>query len=140
VLALVPTLDISELAAAAGLPVEEAARVYLAIGERLDLRALSDRIAALPREERWEALARRALQEDLAREQRSLTAEVLATAPELPAAQRLDAWLAANAAAVERCAQMLGDVKAGSTYDLATLSVAVREIANLIQATAVRSL
>ena len=45
-------------------------------------------------------------------------------------------WLAHNAPAVERCEQVLSDVKAGDASDLATLSVAVREIRNLIEATA----
>ena len=47
----------------------------------------------------------------------------------------MGAWIARNAAAVERCLQVLADVKAGGSFDLATLSVAVREIRNLIDAT-----
>jgi glutamate dehydrogenase len=42
-------------------------------------------------------------------------------------------WVTQNAAAVERCEQVLADVKAGDASDLATLSVAVREIRNLIE-------
>ena len=49
-------------------------------------------------------------------------------------AERVSAWIARNALPVERCRQVLADVKAG-TSDLATLSVAVREIRNLIEAT-----
>jgi NAD-specific glutamate dehydrogenase len=45
------------------------------------------------------------------------------------------AWLAENAQSVERTAAVLADVKAGGAGDLATLSVAVREIRNLIEAT-----
>jgi glutamate dehydrogenase len=44
--------------------------------------------------------------------------------------------VAHNALPVERCQQVLADVKAGGAFDLATLSVAVREIRNLIDATA----
>ena len=47
----------------------------------------------------------------------------------------MSSWIAHNAAAVERCMQVLADVKAGDASDLATLSVAVREIRNLIDAT-----
>jgi NAD-specific glutamate dehydrogenase len=48
----------------------------------------------------------------------------------------VSAWIAHNAAAVERCTQVLADVRAGDASDLAMLSVAVREIRNLIEATA----
>jgi glutamate dehydrogenase len=133
--ALVPALDLVEVAAQTGLGFEEAARVYFAIDDRLELHALRGRIAALPREERWEALARRALWEDLQSEHRALTVDVLHESPNGPVPDRVRAWLADNAAAVERCAQVLADVRAGGAADLATLSVAVREIRNLIEAT-----
>ena len=47
----------------------------------------------------------------------------------------MSSWIAHNAGAVDRCAEVLADVKAGDASDLATLSVAVREIRNLIEAT-----
>jgi hypothetical protein len=53
-----------------------------------------------------------------------------------PVAGRLNSWIVHNDAAFRRCEQVLADVKAGDTPDLATLSVAVREIRNLIDATA----
>jgi glutamate dehydrogenase len=65
---------------------------------------------------------------------RALTADVLRRSLDGSAADRVAAWLARNAAPVDRCLQVLGDVKAGGTFDLATLSVAVREIRNLIDA------
>jgi glutamate dehydrogenase len=131
---LVPALDLVEIGAATGLSFEEAAGVYFAIDDRLELHTLRDRIAALPREERWEALARRALWEDLQSEHRALAADVLRESENGPVADRVRTWLAHNAPAVDRCAHVLADVKAGSVSDLATLSVAVREIRNLIEA------
>ena len=53
---LFPALDLVEVAAATGLSFEEVSSVYFAIDDRLELHALRARIAALPREERWEAL------------------------------------------------------------------------------------
>jgi NAD-specific glutamate dehydrogenase len=44
----------------------------------------------------------------------------------------VERWLAENAAAVERSLQVLADIRAGGTLDLARLSVAVREMRNLI--------
>ena len=133
--ALVPALDLVEVAAATGSSFEEVAGVYFEIGDRLELHALRERIAGLPREERWEALARRALWEDLHNEQRALAADVLRESGNGPVPDRVSAWIAHNAQPVERCLQVLADVKAGNAYDLAMLSVAVREIRNLIEGT-----
>jgi glutamate dehydrogenase len=60
---------------------------------------------------------------------------VLRESERLPVAEWVRTWVAHNALPVERCLQVLEDVKAGATADLATLSVAVREIRNLIDAT-----
>jgi glutamate dehydrogenase len=133
---ILPALDLVDVATATGLSFEEVTGVYFAVDDRLELHALRDRIAALPREERWEALARRALWEDLQSEHRALTADVLRESEDGPVAERVGTWTAHNAAAVERCTHVLADVKAGDASDLATLSVAVREIRNLIEATA----
>jgi glutamate dehydrogenase len=132
---LLPALDLVEVTAATGLSFEEVTGVYVAIDDLLKLHSLRERIAALPREERWEALARRALWEDLQSEHRALTADVLQESENGAVAERVSTWTAHNAAAVERCMQVLADVKGGDASDLATLSVAVREIRNLIEAT-----
>jgi glutamate dehydrogenase len=134
---LLPALDLVDVAAATGLSFEEVTGVYFAVDDRLELHSLRERIAALPREERWEALARRALWEDLQNEHRALTADVLRESGDGPVAERVGTWTAHNAPSVERCVQVLADVKGGDAPDLATLSVAVREIRNLIEATAV---
>jgi glutamate dehydrogenase len=124
--ALVPSFDIVDIAEAAGLDVVAAAGVYVALGERLELNWLRDRIVALSRATRWEAMARAALRDDVYAEQAALTAEVVRSGGDV------DAWLARNAVAVERSLQVLADIRAGGTFDLARLSVAVRELRNLI--------
>jgi glutamate dehydrogenase len=132
---LLPVLDLVEVSAATGLSLEEAMGVYFAIDDRLDLYALRARIVGLPRKERWEALARRALWEDLQSEHRALTAEILRESENGAFAERVATWVTHNAVAVERCEQVLAEVKVGDASDLATLSVAIREIRNLIDAT-----
>jgi glutamate dehydrogenase len=133
---LLPVLDLVEVAAATGRGLDEAMTVYFALDGRLDLHSLRARIEALPRKERWEALARRALWEDLQSEHRALTADILRRPANGPVVERVTTWGTDNARALERCEQMLADVRAGDASDLATLSVAVREIRNLIEATA----
>ena len=100
--------------------------VYFTLGARLELHWLRDRILDLPRETRWEAMARAALRDDVYSEQAGLTAEVLRSGP------GVERWLADNANAVERSLPVLADIRTGGTLDLARLSVAVREMRNLI--------
>jgi glutamate dehydrogenase len=45
----------------------------------------------------------------------------------------IDAWVDANADAVERSRAMLGDIRATRVFDLTTLPVALREVRNLLQ-------
>jgi glutamate dehydrogenase len=121
------TFDIVEVAAEAELDVEQVAAVHFRLGERLELHWLRDRIVALPRDDRWRALARAALRDDLYSLHRALTAEVL------PSGQDVDEWVDSNPAS-ERCQQTLAEIRVGHVFDTTTLPVAVREVRNLLQA------
>jgi glutamate dehydrogenase len=116
---LAPALDVIQVAGddeALG----DVAAVYFALGTHLELDWLRDRIAALPRDDRWQALARSALGDDYARERAALTAE----------ARRgggLEQWMARHRPVVDRFLLVIDDIRAGATPDLATLSVAMRE-------------
>jgi glutamate dehydrogenase len=134
----VPSLEICQIADDTGLDVASVAEVYHALGARLELWWPRDRIIALPRETRWQAMARAALRDDLYSEQAALTAEVLQSGGDgVAPRERLERWLAQNADAVERCMHVLADIRTAGAADLARLSVAVREIRNLIHSTAV---
>jgi glutamate dehydrogenase len=101
--------------------VDDVAAVYFGLGEQLELDWLRDRIAALPRDDRWQTLARSALGDDYAQVRATLTAEVLR-------AGGLDRWLAHHREAVDRFLAVIDDIRSGpATPDLATLSVAMRE-------------
>ena len=81
-------------------------------------------------------MARAALRDDLFSLHADLTLDVLAGGPgEGDASARLDGWMAANGAAVDRCLGILGDIRTAGTYDMTTLPVALREVRTLIQAT-----
>ncbi|HSK99062.1 MAG TPA: NAD-glutamate dehydrogenase [Rubrobacteraceae bacterium] len=126
-------LDIVDVAAGMDEPLEETAGVYFTLGDRLRLHWLRGHIDRLPRDNRWRALARAALRDDLYRGQAELTAEILRDTPDdLPAHERTDAWIEANKGPVERTLQVLSDINASGTFGLATLSVALREVRNLI--------
>jgi glutamate dehydrogenase len=136
--ALYAALDVVEVATATQQSVADVAALHFLLGGRLHLHWLRDRVAALPRANRWEAMARAALRDDLFSLHAELTADVIRDdggGGEGGAAGRLDAWIAANRAAVDRCLEILGEIRTGGTFDLTTLPVALREVRNLIQAT-----
>ncbi len=129
---LLAALEIADVAGISGASVEEVGAVYFTLGAELDLHWLSERIAALPRDDRWQTLARAAIRDDLQALHRQLTLDVLESGGEgLPARERIEAWAAENEGAVERCRQALTEIRTGGVHDLTTLSVALREIRNL---------
>jgi glutamate dehydrogenase len=136
---LFAALDIVGVAGAAERSIGDVAALHFVIGGRLHLHWLRDRIATLPRENRWQAMARAALRDDLFSLHAELTADVLRAGDggePADADARLDGWIDANRPLVERCLGILSDIRAGETYDLTTLPVALRELRNLIQGVA----
>jgi glutamate dehydrogenase len=123
--ALFSTLDIVEVAGATERPVEEVAALHFLLGGNLNLHWLRDRIALLPRANRWQAMARAALRDDLFSLHAELTTDVLRSGG-------IDAWLEGNRQATDRAAEILGEIRSGGTFDLTTLPVALREVRNLI--------
>ncbi|HTT30277.1 MAG TPA: NAD-glutamate dehydrogenase domain-containing protein, partial [Solirubrobacteraceae bacterium] len=128
--------DIVEVAAATEQDPEKVLRVYFRLGSRLELNWLRDRIIELPRANRWQALARAALRDDLFNLYRELTRKVL----EAPGAQggsdeAIDAWSERNAAELERALGVVSEVRASRIYDNTTLPVALREVRSLLRGT-----
>jgi glutamate dehydrogenase len=128
-----PALDITDVANANGESLDTTAAVYFALGDRLKLHWLRRHIEALPRDNRWRTLARSALRDDIFNQQAALTAEVLRNTPQdEPPGERIEAWAKTNEGSVHRTMQVLADINSSGTFDLSTLSVALREIRNLI--------
>jgi glutamate dehydrogenase len=129
------TLDLVEISSLTGRPVSEVAEVYFDLADRLQLARLRERIIALPRDNRWNSIARSALRDDLYAAHASLTRDVLAhSKPGLPPEERLARWSDANSAAVSRARQTLSEIWESDNFDLATLSVALRAIRTLVAA------
>ena len=129
--------DVVDVATAADRPIEDVAALHFRLGARLRLHWLRDRVADLPRADRWQAMARSALRDDLFALHRELTADVLRESPEAGTIdERLGAWMETNRATLDRSLGILDDIRAGGSYDLTTLPVALREVRTLIQETA----
>ncbi len=121
-------LDVVEVADDSGLDVQAVAAVHFRLGSGLGLHWVHDRIVQLPREDRWQAMARAALRDDLYSIHRELTAQLLRSGPRLESPDaRVHGWIDAHRNS-GRCLQTLADIAAGRTFDITTLSVAVREV------------
>ena len=106
--------------------------LYFTISERYEVDRYLGRITALPRGDRWAALARAALRSDLYGALASLTSRVVRATPEggEPAA-RVAIWEERYAEGLGRARATLSEIGAQETFDLATLSVALRVIRTL---------
>jgi len=131
--ALFSALDVIDVASATGRDLQVVAGVYFALDQHLKLDWLRERILRLPRDDRWQTLARAALRDDLYAVRAALTAEVLQVGGRAQDSDELiQRGFAHNQSAVGRCLGVLGDITADDRADLATLSVALREVRGLV--------
>jgi glutamate dehydrogenase len=129
-------LDIVEVAAKNNHEVDEVAGIYYTLSEQFQVDNLLSQISRLPREDRWQTLARMALRYDLYAALAGLTAQVLnSTASGGTAEARMKEWAQANATSIARTRNAIGEIDA-SRGDLAPLSVLLRQIRTLVQVTA----
>jgi len=132
-----PLLDVVEVATGRGAKLVEAAEVYFLMSQRFRTDDLLHRIALLDRADRWHALARSALRYDLYAAMSELTGEVLDGTPVgAPAAERIAQWEHANSSSLARAQNSLGELAEETNYDLATLSVVLRQIRTMVRASA----
>jgi NAD-specific glutamate dehydrogenase len=115
--------------------VPEVAEVYFDLAGRLQLTRLRERVIALPRDNRWNSIARAALRDDLYAAHATLTRDLLLhSEPGQSPEERLASWAEANGAALARARQTLSEIWESDHFDLATLSVALRAIRTLVAA------
>jgi glutamate dehydrogenase len=125
-------LDVVEIADAAKQPAEVVAPLHYALSARFSVNEMLTRVTALPRDDRWSALARAAMRHDVYDALKSITATVLReTDASAPAGDRITQWEQLNAARVERTTVTLADALGREHVDLATLSVALRVMRSL---------
>ncbi|MEV7201645.1 NAD-glutamate dehydrogenase [Streptomyces griseoluteus] len=129
-----PALDIVSVADRTGKEPLDVAEVYYDLADRLHITQLMDRIIELPREDRWQSMARASIREDLYAAHAALTADVLAagngtSTPE----QRFKAWEERNAPILSRARATLEEIRSSDAFDLANLSVAMRTMRTLLR-------
>ncbi len=126
-------LDVVETAAQTGKDVGEVASVYFVLSDRFRVDSLLSKISLLPREDRWQTLARMALRYDLYAALAALTSEVLdSTDVTLSPQDRVQVWEQSNAVSIHRAHRAMGEFDE-SRADLAALSVLLRQIRTLVR-------
>ena len=124
---LASSLDIGELAQASAQPLDRAARIYYAVGDRLSLDEMRAAARRLPAETSWQKLAAAAIVDDLFSLQADLAARILmsdcAGQPD-----PLAAWTAARAGALAPLEALARELRTVVAPDLAMLVVASRQM------------
>ncbi|RVW05478.1 NAD-glutamate dehydrogenase [Rhodococcus xishaensis] len=133
-------LDIIDVADICERDGEEVAELYFALDAHLGVDWLLTAVSDLERGDRWHALARLALRDDLYGSLRSLTLEVLvAGEPSETPEEKIDYWESTNASRLARARSALAEIFESGTLDLATLSVAARQVRSMVRGMGTRS-
>lgn len=122
-------LDIIDIADITDTDAAEVADTYFALMDRLGTDGLLTAVSALPRYDRWHSLARLAIRDDIYASLRSLCLDVLAVGePDESGEEKIAEWEHISASRVERARRTLTEIYESGATDLATLSVAARQI------------
>ena len=130
-------LDLSTVAARTGADLGVVAELHGEIGDQLDLNTLREWIVALPRDDRWQTMARGALRDQYVLEHAQLTAVVLESMSVAlgpggrSAGSCVRSWIDANAVATRRCRRTFAEIESIGDLDLSHVSVAVRALSQL---------
>ncbi|WP_277452299.1 NAD-glutamate dehydrogenase [Janibacter sp. DB-40] len=120
-------LDIVDMAHDRERTPREVAEVYFLLSESFGIDELLTLVTRLPREQRWDSLARAALRDDLYATLQTLTRSVLER-DGVDAHERYAAWCREHDEAVERVDTQLAGIRQLSDPGLAALSVALRTL------------
>ncbi len=122
-------LDVIDIADIDDRDPAEVAETYFALMDHLGTDGLLTAVSALPRRDRWHSLARLAIRDDIYASLRSLCFDVLAVGePDESGEEKISEWEHTSASRVERARRTLTDIYESGEKDLATLSVAARQI------------
>ncbi|PYI39836.1 glutamate dehydrogenase [Arthrobacter psychrolactophilus] len=129
-----PLLDIAMVSETLHEDQEAVAGVYYALYNRYDVDSLLERITALPRNDRWQALARAALRDDLYATTADMTRNVMdSTEAGSDALERIAAWELQNQEQLSRAIKMFAEVNELERDDMASLSVALRLLRSIVR-------
>ena len=129
-------LDVIDIADIVERDPAEVADTYFALMDYLGTDGLLTAVSGLPRDDRWHALARLAIRDDIYGSLRALCFDVLAVGEtDESGPDKIAEWEHSNGSRVQRARRTLAEVYAHDARDLATLSVAARQIRSMTRTT-----
>ena len=132
-LELFPLLDIIDISDIHEREGDEVGELYYAVDAHVGIDRLLDAVDHLERGDRWHALARLALRDDLYGSLRSLTNDVLVSGdPGESPEEKIADWESTNQSRLGRARTALAEIFESGTEDLATLSVAARQVRSMV--------
>ncbi|MHC9295462.1 NAD-glutamate dehydrogenase, partial [Mycobacterium sp. LTG2003] len=125
-------LDVIDIADIADCEPGEVADTYFALMDTLGTDGLLTAVSRLSRTDRWHSLSRLAIRDDIYGSLRALCFDVLAVGePEETGEEKIAEWKLTNSSRVARARRTLTEISESRQYDLATLSVAARQIRSM---------
>ena len=130
---MAPACDVVRIARDTGLPVETVARIYFSIGEEFGFDWLRRAAGQLPTDTAWDKLAVTAIVDDFLGHQSELTARVLeGKSAKDDVGGLIEGWAAQRRPLILRSEQLVQELKASGTPDLAMLAVANRQLKSMV--------
>jgi glutamate dehydrogenase len=127
-------LDIVEISVDTERDSGEVAPVYFATSEQFGIDVMLTRVTKLPRDDRWDSLARGALRYDLYAVLKALTTAVLDSSPSgMAPKERTVVWSQANAESLARANAALAGIQRLDNPGISALSVALRILRGVIR-------
>jgi len=129
-------LDVIDIADIVDRDPAEVADTYFALMDRLGTDGLLTAVSRLVRDDRWHSLARLAIRDDIYGSIRALCFDVLAVGePDETGEEKIAEWEATNSSRVSRAQRTLTEIYESGELDLATLSVAARQLRSMTRTT-----
>jgi glutamate dehydrogenase len=125
-------LDVIDIADIVDRDPAEVADTYFALMDRLGTDGLLTAVSRLVRADRWHSLARLAIRDDIYGSLRALCFDVLAVGePDENGEEKIAEWETTNSSRVSRAQRTLTEIYESGELDLATLSVAARQLRSM---------
>src|SRR5690606_29597257 len=124
-------LCIVEVARTSHVTVLDAAKLFYALHDKLNLDQLATHLSDVSIETHWQAVAREAFLNDLEAQLRVIISAILERYSVEQAVSGLDEWLSGESHWLKRWLVMVNEIQNSRTSDFALYSVAIRELIDL---------
>ena len=129
------SFDLAEMATGSAFSIAQWSEAYFTISDELGGDMLLSTISALPRDDRWQTMARAAMRSDMYSVLAVVTRSVLTASSDSNFKSKLDTWRVQQATGISRVRVLLEEISSRETPDIAAISVALRTLRELAQQT-----